>query len=807
MNEEQTLKPIPKWIQGFTLFAGVIMPAISVSVETMTHICAETFFDPIPTLWHVVLVIFVPLAQFHVWYTINRGSTERLALTGLVNALTIGISLFYSIVYIPLVPLAALTLIFVVGLLPLAPYLSLLAAIVMRNHLKRTVSRAPQKTFTMKASGLFLGLGICALLIALIELPSSLTRYGLRLAASPSPATRTEGIRFLRSFGSKEYLLRSCYERTGWATDIAGFLFSLDSPVTPSEARTIYYRVTGETFDTSEPPQRREGLLLPMDEFDFDDEQGGVEVGGKLKGLSLASSNLDARADANGGVAYMQWTMVFRNDSQLQREARAEVQLPPGAVVSRLTLWINGEEREAAFAGRGKVRQAYEQIVRQRRDPVLVTTAGRDRILVQCFPVLPNNSMKIRVGITVPLVLEDRSDARFVLPHFISNNFKIPDNVHHYLWLESRTAMSSLNYRLTSEQRSAGIYTMRGGIPNAALLDPQNSIKLTRSSDINEIWSKDPFQTGNFIIQQSIQEHVPMHLQRIVVVLDTSGTNSGFAWEIERAIRWLPPEFDVKLVVADADGLYESDPQSIVATGQNEIRSKFSSLRFGGGADNAPALFKAWDLAAEKPGNNAIVWIHGPQFLEIQSVEELRQRWARRPYGPTLYSVQTGTGSDAINRGLDGVKEVKAVPRTGRLEDDLMQLFARLTGRTKTLEWVRTSKKVDQHPETFQTSEHLARLWANDEVARIMNPQDGSLEDAAIQLAVRYQLVTPVSGAVVLETQQQYDAAGLTPVDSGTVPTIPEPEMIALLVVAGVLLTLLLYRKYRTNGGGGGCPA
>jgi hypothetical protein len=63
------------------------------------------------------------------------------------------------------------------------------------------------------------------------------------------------------------------------------------------------------------------------------------------------------------------------------------VQLPPGGVVSRLTLWVNGEEREAAFAGRSQTRQAYQQVVSRRRDPVLVTTAGRDRVLVQCFPV------------------------------------------------------------------------------------------------------------------------------------------------------------------------------------------------------------------------------------------------------------------------------------------------------------------------------------------------------------------------------------------------------------------------------------
>ncbi len=104
----------------------------------------------------------------------------------------------------------------------------------------------------------------------------------------------------------------------------------------------------------------------------------------------------------------------FRNQHEWsQREARAQVLLPPGGVVSRVTLWVNGEPREAAFAGRGEVRAAYQQVaVQQRRDPVLVTMSGPDRVLVQCFPIQPNGgTMKIRLGITVPLLIESTSAA------------------------------------------------------------------------------------------------------------------------------------------------------------------------------------------------------------------------------------------------------------------------------------------------------------------------------------------------------------------------------------------------------------
>ena len=267
-------------LQKFLLFAGVIMPAISITVEATTHMCAEALFDPIPTTGHLLMVIFVPLAQLHVWFTIRRGTTERLTLAGWANALTIGISLFYSFLYIPLLPVAALMLLFGIGLLPLAPLLSLVASMVMRHQLSQLGARAPNKSVAVTKRGVIVGLVTVATLIALIEVPATLTRYGLQLATSDPPTKRAEGIRFLRTFGNKNYLLLNCYYRSGWPTDFIGYLLSVSAPVSPMEAREVYYRVTGETFDTSIPPRRVGPRLLPEDEIDFDRDQGGLQVGG-----------------------------------------------------------------------------------------------------------------------------------------------------------------------------------------------------------------------------------------------------------------------------------------------------------------------------------------------------------------------------------------------------------------------------------------------------------------------------------------------------------------------------------------------
>jgi hypothetical protein len=91
----------------------------------------------------------------------------------------------------------------------------------------------------------------------------------------------------------------------------------------------------------------------------------------------------------------------------------------------------------------------------------------------------------------------------------------------------------------------------------------------------------------------------------------------------------------------------------------------------------------------------------------------------------------------------------------------------------------------------------LTRLWASDEVAKLLASPGAAPREEAVDVAQRYQLVTPVSGAIVLENRQQYREAGLEPVAPGTVPTIPEPETWALIAAALAVLAYAYARGRR----------
>lgn len=790
----------------FTLLAGVILPTISIVVETTTHICAESFFDPVPTLWHVLLVVFVPLANLQAWLAVRKGGTQRGPLLGAANAVAAGISLFYTVVYLPLLPLAFIALLVAgLGLLAMAPAFALISALVLRRQLR---SIAPQG-FTVRASGLAAGVGFALLLVALMELPATVTRVGMRMAASPPSSRRDEGLRWLRSYGNRDFMLRACYERSGRATDLVGLLFSLGDPVSPEEARQIYFRVTGETFNTRVPPARLKGHWVAPESFDFDPDLGGEVIAGKVKNLALAGSRIDGSVDADAGVAYMEWTLIFKNASAAQQEARAAVQLPPGGVVSRLTLWVNGEEREAAFAGRSQTRQAYQQVVSSRRDPVLVTTAGRDRVLVQCFPVPPDGGeMKIRFGITAPLALEDRARGLLRLPHFSDRNFRVPEGSAHAVWIEAKNPLATEGGRLSAEQPRAGLYALRGELKDAELSAAAAVIRTARSAEANEARSRDAHGKDGSVVRQFVGEDETKTPSQVVLVLDTSERVGRWLPEVAAALRTLPPNVEVKLLPAGGNGVYEEEASQFLSGNPEEVAGLVEKIDAEGGADNVAALARAWD-AAVGGERGVVVWVHGPQPLLLRPVEELRQRWERRPDGATLYSIQTEVGPDRVSEKLDGIDAIEPVARTGTLQADLESLFARLSGRQKLLRFNRVregaggapagggedAKEAKEAKETKETSTHLARLWANDEVARLLADRGKNRTDEAIELAARYQIVTPVSGAVVLETQEQYRQAGLQPVEPGSVPTIPEPEMVLLLGVAAALFILMCFRR------------
>lgn len=770
----------------FILLAGVILPIFTLGFEAYTHISGESFFDPIPSLAHLFLLALVPLAN--AWLLVELGSSTPRLPPGLggLNAFAIGIAAFHALLYLPLTPFAPFLVIFYgIGFLPLTPLLALLAAWRGRALLKR-------RLVAHGAAGpvrFWRGIALAMLALVVVNLPASVTRIGLYKAAHSETLEQQSGIRWLRAVGDEKLMRQACYSRSGVSSDLVGMLFNLGDPVLPDEARKIYYQVTGQAFNHLPEPVRK-GWREGWQDFDL----GGKRVGRRVDGVSLTHSRLDGSVDADAALGYLEWTMVFRNDSSQQQEGRAQIALPPGAVVSRLTLWIDGEEREAAFGTRNQTRQAYQSVVHARRDPVLVTTAGKDRVMLQLFPIPPGGGeMKVRLGITMPLQLATPGLARLQLPALRERNFEIGKALTHGVWLEAEKPLvaSGLWRR---QQIGDQAYALRGELADEQLGTPASLIDLPRDAQLRTTWSPDAAAGPGVVVTQRLQDHAVVAPRRLALVIDGSQALAPLAGDIAGALGKLPAGIELAVFIASDTG------QPLAGSTSPAVAAKqLRRMDFVGGQDNIDALGRAWDWAAETP-DSVLLWIHGPQPVVLGNVEPLLQRNQRAPGQVRFYPLEAVAGPNEVLEALDGFAGMAPEIRGAKLQGELERLFSGWRPGSKEIRTLRAqqafSALAGEH--AVKTSDHLVRLWAADQIERLLLKSDEASRQEATALALKYHLVTPVSGAVVLESDAQYDAAGLKPVDKGSVPTVPEPEEWMLMFIVGLLLWWML-RRHRAG--------
>ncbi len=249
------------------------------------------------------------------------------------------------------------------------------------------------------------------------------------------------------------------------------------------------------------------------------------------------------------------------------------------------------------------------------------------------------------------------------------------------------------------------------------------TICFARDSKVLTAWA--PLHREGFAVERLQSRPAP---ERIALVVDTSAGMRGHAGEVDEAIEALQPD---RIFYATDDGWSEKLPD------------------YAGGRDNLPALKQALE------GYSTVIWLHarqpyaGPQLTNVQALLK---------GGRDLIEASLEPGGDAVLQELQ-LPAVRPLARRATLAQDVVAL------RQPRLEF--ELRREERIPKGHAASDHLARLWAL---------QAGK--------ALEYKLVTPETGAVVLETMQQYAQNDLIPATPDEVPSVPEPGTMALVAVA-----------------------
>lgn len=747
----------------FLLLAGVILPFAAIVFELTTHLCARSFFDPFPTPAHVLLFALIPVSNLLVWVASRRNLSDLLGVLTLGTGMSMGVAILYSLMFLPIVPLSVVAILWCgFGLLALSPLLAVPAvwkAGKYAIHLSEN-----HKTYFDGHQLEHIGHLIILCTVVAVELPSTMTRMHIGEAAhSAKPAM---AIDWLRQWGNQEVMLRACYERSGRATDILGSLYEVKNPTSVDEARAIFYKVTGKPFNSVPLPaalratRQNQGLLSDNeneepnveDEFDRDPDIAGEAVSGVARGLSMNESKLSGHIDGNMCIANIMWNVTFGNTSKYDREVRSKILLPPGAVVTNAFLIVDGTEREATVMGRSLARRKYRAAVADKKDPLLVSTCGADRVLLQLFPVAPESKIGVRLHILAPLAVTEMDKAELALPTFEERNFQveIPTNIS----LKSQEQLVS-SVKTLHLDKFGQTKVIQGDITTPELARFGAVVVAERNPSITHIQG---LHDGALIGEDIRKINYPRPT-KLFVVIDGSNGMSPHIDAVLKQLKQLPRDMDVKITYV-RDGLLPA--LEVSACDDKALDSAVSSIAkipCAGGQDNLLDLRTALTEAANT-NSSAVLWVHSAQPLP----GKLGKQWElfiRQSARPLLYDLAVAAGPNEILSGLYNCPGLVRVNRGSYVESDMHQLFdtwqkANVSTAVGGIQYVRKSlANLDLEKGSLKPAETaLAKLVAFDEISKIQTVHSNHRCKAArkaVAISNAYHLVTSFSSAIITE--------------------------------------------------------
>lgn len=461
------------------------------------------------------------------------------------------------------------------------------------------------------------------------------------------------------------------------------------------------------------------------------------------------------------------------------QEAIYTFYLPQGAVVTSLSLWVNGVEEKGIMTTREKAGKAYQQIVgAERRDPAIVQWQEGNTVLVRVFPVSKDLPRQFKIGITSLLALQAGRAA------YAPIWFKGPDWENAVETIHTQVHEPVGGFEISKEfiSHAAQVYERKG------VCNPSFTLAFNANLSRNCTYT---YQDHTYQMRPYSEELEKVQWRRIY--LDVNAT-------------WSRKDFDALVSLSDQFDLYVWDNEM-----KKLDRSNAGSI-WKSASGKQISLFPFYKV--ETAGQSLVVTSNGDGFLDLGLLKNTEFYNKTRDYFNQSEPVRI------FNLGKNLLPYQQSLLEYRRLQYDEGSLSV-LLNRIQTGQFPRAVENDDlvvipqsglsiyRLPKSGSSggSDHVLRLFAYNAVMRASGKglkTDLPESDAIVEQARRSNVVTPLTSLVVLETSKDYERFNIREVEDGLgnaalqgKGAVPEPHEWALMAIAAVFIGYYMIQRKR----------
>jgi len=481
-------------------------------------------------------------------------------------------------------------------------------------------------------------------------------------------------------------------------------------------------------------------------------------------------------------LAYTEKTLSVKNNGDKnsfnQQEAIYRFQLPEGAVVSSLSLWINNREEKGILTTKAKADSAYTSIVGyERRDPSVVHWREGNMIAVRVFPVLGGEERQFKIGITAPLSLEYGQLVYRNIP------FKGPSaaGARERVDVRFETVPVDLNYSAAFGHEGKQTLMNTGGYRESwAVSVKDEGLAHQVFSNNNVTYTAVPYK----------KEQGEADIKAVYLDINSAWTiaevNKVFSLLNNYRVWVYADGKSVEMTVVNRDQLFtQLSAQRFSLFPFHKIADPDKSLVITKSVMQSPGLS---DLGECTFTNDLKQWLGGSHRVMLFNLGgELS------PYLRTLKECRAFRYDDGETGHLQALLQARVFPQDTENDQRVVIEAAEMV--------------ITAQPGTSGTTapDHLQRLFAYNHIMRAMGPHlltGGETADTLAAVAKEAHIVTPLSSLIVLETQADYDRFNIKD-SNGSLKNaaiqnkgaVPEPHEWVLIIIAVLLLIGLKYRS------------